>query len=342
MPVDHGREPCEVMGLASHRRSPYPVPSGSPIVAWFSADRCWSEPPQALRGHSCSTPTATGLSFCCRSSRSDPSAPKCSDRSRPQPRTGGVATRRSPTCASCFPACLADPAAAARLSLAEQVLDGGMTPGALMKALWPQPDPNALHKYNSDQPRVPAGNGAESGRWEFGSDGAAAAGRDRDGRIVVAADEKPPPPKELPYQERQIIEGPGPVGSAPVRLVDPLTEMPGGLADHVSAAAKAAAEAVGPGRGPVYGTAVHTEFKAQIGALKRSDLTVEQSYLNGQSVNYGTPGSVRADVIEGPNDHPRTIYDLKTGDARLTGARIRNLRAHLPPGEDIEIREVRP
>ena len=216
---------------------------------------------------------------------------------------------------------LVDPAAATRLSLAEQVLDGGMAPDALMKALWPQPDPNVLHKYNPDQPRVPAGNGIESGRWEFENQGASDTRPDRDSRIVVAADEKPPPPKELPYQERQITEA-GRVGSAPVRLVDPLTEMPGGLANHVSAAAKAAADAVGPGRGPVYGTAVHTELKTRIEGLNRPDLRAEQSYLNGDNVTYGTIGSVRADVIYGSKEQPSVVFDLKTGSATLSGARI--------------------
>jgi hypothetical protein len=51
-----------------------------------------------------------------------------------------------------------------RLRLADRLLDRGMTPRALLKAL--DLDPGVLEKrYNPSQPRVPAGNGQESGRW---------------------------------------------------------------------------------------------------------------------------------------------------------------------------------
>ena len=127
---------------------------------------------------------------------------------------------------------LADPAAAARLSLAEQVLDGGMTPAALMKALWPQPDPNALDKYNPDQPRVPAGNGIESGRWELGDDGQESERTRPDEAFRVAeTDNKPPGGDDIDHA------GLGPDGrhigsadgSTSVREIDPLLDLPGGV-----------------------------------------------------------------------------------------------------------------
>ncbi len=61
-----------------------------------------------------------------------------------------------------------------RLFLAETVLDQGMTPRALMKALGLDASPLDLIKYDPDQPRVPAGNGRESGRW--GADGGGSSG----------------------------------------------------------------------------------------------------------------------------------------------------------------------
>ena len=63
-----------------------------------------------------------------------------------------------------------------RLFLAEVLLDDGLLPGHLARALGV-----ALVKYDPDQPRVPAGNGRDSGRWGPGSeaDGAGALGTTR-------------------------------------------------------------------------------------------------------------------------------------------------------------------
>ncbi len=56
-----------------------------------------------------------------------------------------------------------------RLFLAEELLDAGMSPADLMKALGFDPPRRDLAKYDPNQPRVAAGNGRNSGRW--GSDG---------------------------------------------------------------------------------------------------------------------------------------------------------------------------
>jgi len=95
-------------------------------------------------------------------------------------------------------------------------------------------------------------------------------------------------------------------------------------------AAQRAGEAVGPGCGPVHGTRVHTAFKEEVKALGRGDLKTEVSYLNGRVVDYGTPGSVRLDVVEGPVTAPTAVYDLKTGSATLTPERIAEILRHLP------------
>ena len=89
---------------------------------------------------------------------------------------------------------------------------------------------------------------------------------------------------------------------------------------------------VGPGRGGPHGTRVHTAFEAEVQALGNPNLATEQSYLNGAWVRRGTPGSVRLDVVEGPVTAPTAIYDLKTGGATLTPARIAEIRSHLPNG----------
>jgi hypothetical protein len=60
------------------------------------------------------------------------------------------------------------------LFAADELLKSGLSPRALMKGLGFDPAPlDGLEKYNPDQPRVPAGNGRESGQWGPGSGEAA-------------------------------------------------------------------------------------------------------------------------------------------------------------------------
>ncbi len=54
------------------------------------------------------------------------------------------------------------------------------------------------------------------------------------------------------------------------------------------------------------------------------------------------PGSVRLDVVEGPLDAPTAIYDLKTGSAALTPARIQQIQSHIPGGSSVPVYTVRP
>jgi len=87
---------------------------------------------------------------------------------------------------------------AERLSLAESLLDQGMTPRGLMKELGLGPATLDLRNYNPAQPRVPAGSGRESGRW--GPGGGAIPAQDdgnTDARhqrpnIILAADKTTP------------------------------------------------------------------------------------------------------------------------------------------------------
>ena len=63
---------------------------------------------------------------------------------------------------------LRDPADAARLRAAEYLLDQEMPPRELLRELDIDATALGLVKYDSDQPRVPAGQGKESGRWTDG------------------------------------------------------------------------------------------------------------------------------------------------------------------------------
>ena len=116
----------------------------------------------------------------------------------------------------------------------------------------------------------------------------------------------------------------------------------GTTADALQGAANRAAAEVGPGSGATYGTAVHSEFASQVEALGNPNLSTEQSYLNGNSVTYGTPGSIRADVVEGPVDNPTAVYDLKTGNATLTPERVTQIQNNLPGGTNVPVKEIKP
>ena len=59
-------------------------------------------------------------------------------------------------------------------------------------------------------------------------------------------------------------------------------------------------------------------------------------------VDYGTPGSIRADVVEGPVDAPTGIYDLKTGNATLTPARTAQIQNEVPGGSKVPVKEIKP
>jgi RHS repeat-associated protein len=114
------------------------------------------------------------------------------------------------------------------------------------------------------------------------------------------------------------------------------------LEDELGAAARSAVDTVGPGSGPVYGTEVHAAFKADVQALGNPDLSVEVSYLNQEVVPYGTPGSIRADVVLGPVEAPTAIYDLKTGTAYLSPQRIQQIQSQIPGGSSVPVYKVTP
>jgi len=117
--------------------------------------------------------------------------------------------------------------------------------------------------------------------------------------------------------------------------------LPASTQTTLTGAAGPAHTTVGTGRGPVHGTKTRTAFVAEVRALGNANLTTEVSYLNGRVVPRGTPGSVRLDVVEGPLTAPMTIYDLKTGSATLTPARIQQIQQHIPGGANVPVIEIR-
>jgi len=101
------------------------------------------------------------------------------------------------------------------------------------------------------------------------------------------------------------------------------------VADELALAARRAAAAVGPGQGPVYGTKVHVAFKSEVLAIGNPYLKPEVSFKGGRIVPYGTPGSVRVDaaLFDETGENVLQLYDLKTGNAVLTPARIQQIQS---------------
>jgi hypothetical protein len=89
-------------------------------------------------------------------------------------------------------------------------------------------------------------------------------------------------------------------------------------------------ESLGPGAGPIFGVQVHLEFGRRVEALNIPgirDKGVEQSFRLGSDARYGLEGTIRTDVVLRDREGiPIAVYDLKTGNARLTPSRVRELR----------------
>ena len=116
-----------------------------------------------------------------------------------------------------------------------------------------------------------------------------------------------------------------------------------GIPTFIQDAASQAANNLGEGKGPVYGTKVHTEFERILNSREFENISTEVTYLHGSIAPNGTAGAVRLDVVIGPRIAPLAVYDLKTGSAKLTDARVAQIRSHLPANyQYIPILEVRP
>ena len=123
--------------------------------------------------------------------------------------------------------------------------------------------------------------------------------------------------------------------------ITPVSEisLKGNVSSQVQTCANTATASV-EGKGPVVGTQKHSQFATEVNALGNSNLATEVSYKDGELVPYGTPGSIRFDVLQyDRNGNPIAAWDFKTGNATLSQARI--LRMQEASGLHIPIYEVR-
>jgi hypothetical protein len=99
-----------------------------------------------------------------------------------------------------------------------------------------------------------------------------------------------------------------------------------------------------PMRSVLFGTLAHSHFARKVKALDLPGIGedgIEQNWHKGDLWDYGISGAKRTDIyLKDPLGNPIAIYDLKTGNARLTPARIRELREAVG-GKNIPVIELR-
>ena len=92
-----------------------------------------------------------------------------------------------------------------------------------------------------------------------------------------------------------------------------------------------------PGKGPVHGTKGHTYAENEIKQLQWENVKTEVSFKNTKQVDYGTPGSIRLDVVIVDGfGRPTYAIDFKFGNAPLTQTRINQILQNLPTKITIE------
>jgi hypothetical protein len=192
-------------------------------------------------------------------------------------------------------------------------------------------------KDSPDQPRVPAGN-REGGQWAKGEDGSGSAAletgamTDASNNVNSSQSTRTRDPRTQSAQLN--IEGYDLTDNPEVNRVTRIL-FQALLRTHLL---------VGEGAGPMYGIRVHSVFAADIKSQNIPGIDgngVEQSFSFGDVVRFGLDGSVRTDVVlRDETGKIIAVYDVKTGSARLSGARVREIRAQLKIGPEVKIFEL--
>lgn len=100
-------------------------------------------------------------------------------------------------------------------------------------------------------------------------------------------------------------------------------------------------------RASEYGTAIHKNLAIQVRALNDPNFRAEVSVLKTElATRYGQAGSIRVDILERVGNGTVCIYDIKTGNERLTLSRFREIAVRVlksfPETTRIVISEIRP
>ena len=100
----------------------------------------------------------------------------------------------------------------------------------------------------------------------------------------------------------------------------------------------------GEGSGPWYGSRIHLMFANDVKLQNLPGIGssgVERSFSLGDIADYGEDGTIRVDVyMRDETGKVIAIWDVKTGGAILTGARVGQLRAEAGVGTDVPVIEL--
>jgi hypothetical protein len=217
-----------------------------------------------------------------------------------------------------------------------------------------------LHRkggFDPNQPRVPAGN-SDGGRWTDG-DGTAdsilkpiSTGVLGIAEVLVDSLGIKPTTDYLDDETDFIQDNLQLIASKKIVTIDYSRALTGisTIDDTTKALSETLSQSMGavdfiPQMLPnVYGSAVHLDFAGRVrasGLRGISSRDVEQSFLDGDVTGYGGPDSIRTDVIlRSDSGDIIAIYDVKTGGAKLTPARIKKIREHTGVGLSVPIIEL--
>jgi len=115
------------------------------------------------------------------------------------------------------------------------------------------------------------------------------------------------------------------------------------IENKLQKAANKAQRKVGATKDRFGGTKVHSEFNKGIDKMNKKGYPVhgEKSFKGRKQERYGKKGSVRPDVIVGDPKKPSAVFDLKTGNAKITKKQQQKLDDNMPLGTP-KAKEIKP
>jgi len=130
------------------------------------------------------------------------------------------------------------------------------------------------------------------------------------------------------------------IGSLSIKKNQEIISKATDIVGDLTGAAQKAVQKLGAGKGPVYGTKAYKLFEFEVKALGNSKLKTEISFSGGEQVKRGFSGSVRLDVVEQTGGKINRVFDLKTGSAKLTSDRIKDIQNAV--GANVPVIEIKP
>jgi|GEM_PF-5713479 len=208
-----------------------------------------------------------------------------------------------------------------------------------------------VQKYSLDQPRVPAGQPG-GGQWtKDGEDGGPSNLNAPANRGDVTSENEPS--YAVPVNDSRVISD-----ATPDNTWKPGAEYAQNIQNNAKTnnpridsttdillltLARVHALA-GDGSGAWYGTRIHFLFANDVRLQNLPGIGwkgVERSFSLGDVADYGEDGTVRVDVyMRDGAGKIIAIWDVKTGGAVLTGARVKELRAQAGVGSEVPVIEL--